>query len=69
MSIRFGESDVRSMGREAAGVKGITLEPGDEVVSLAVVVPNATLLVAGENGLGKRTAFEEYGAHPCPGHS
>jgi DNA gyrase subunit A len=48
------------MGRSAGGVKGITLEKGDEVVALAVVVPDATLLVAGENGIGKRTAFEEY---------
>jgi DNA gyrase subunit A len=60
MSIRFSEADVRSMGRGAGGVKGITLEKGDEVVALAVVVPDATLLVAGENGIGKRTAFEEY---------
>ena len=60
MSIRFSESDVRSMGRSAAGVKGITLEKGDEVVALAVVVPDATLLVAGENGIGKRTPFDEY---------
>jgi DNA gyrase subunit A len=60
MSIRFNEADVRSMGRSAGGVKGITLEKGDEVVALAVVVPDATLLVAGENGIGKRTAFEEY---------
>jgi DNA gyrase subunit A len=60
MSIRFSESDVRSMGRSAGGVKGITLEKSDEVVALAVVVPDATLLVAGENGIGKRTAFEEY---------
>jgi len=60
MSIRFSEADVRSMGRSAAGVKGITLEKGDEVVALAVVVPDATLLVAGENGIGKRTSFDEY---------
>ena len=60
MSIRFSESDVRSMGRSAAGVKGITLEEGDRVVALAVVVPDATLLVAGENGIGKRTSFDEY---------
>ena len=60
MSIRFSESDVRSMGRSAGGVKGITLEKGDKVVALAVVVPDATLLVAGENGIGKRTDFEEY---------
>ncbi|MFM8471074.1 MAG: DNA gyrase subunit A [Limisphaerales bacterium] len=60
MSIRFSETDVRSMGRSAAGVKGITLEKGDEVVALAVVVPDAALLVAGENGIGKRTSFDEY---------
>lgn len=60
MSIRFSESDVRSMGRAAAGVKGITLEQGDAVVALAVVVPDAALLVAGENGIGKRTSFDEY---------
>jgi DNA gyrase subunit A len=60
MSIRFSESDVRSMGRSASGVKGITLEESDAVVALAVVVPDATLLVAGENGIGKRTSFDEY---------
>jgi DNA gyrase subunit A len=60
MSIRFSESDVRSMGRSAAGVKGITLQDADGVVALAVVVPDATLLVAGENGIGKRTDFDEY---------
>ena len=60
MSIRFSEADVRSMGRSAGGVKGITLEPGDAVVAAAVVVPDASLLVAGENGIGKRTDFEEY---------
>ncbi len=60
MSIRFSEEDVRSMGRPAGGVKGITLEAGDVVVAAAIVVPDATLLVAGENGIGKRTAFDEY---------
>ena len=59
-SIRFSEEDVRSMGRPAGGVRGITLETSDRVVALAIVVPNATLLVAGENGIGKRTDFEEY---------
>jgi DNA gyrase subunit A len=60
MSIRFGEEDVRSMGRPASGVRGINLEQNDAVVAAAVVVPDATLLVAGENGIGKRTSFEEY---------
>jgi DNA gyrase subunit A len=60
MSIRFPESDVRDMGRPATGVRGISLDKDDVVVALAVVDPNATLLVAGENGIGKRTAFDEY---------
>jgi DNA gyrase subunit A len=62
MSIRFAEEQVRSMGRNAAGVKGIELETDDCVVALALVDPDATLLVAGENGIGKRTSFEEYRA-------
>ena len=59
-SIRFPEEDVRSMGRPAAGVRGIQLERSDAVVALAVVDPQASLLVAGENGIGKRTDFAEY---------
>lgn len=60
MSIRFTEDQVRSMGRNAAGVKGIELEKTDAVVAVALVDPNSTLLVAGENGIGKRTGFDEY---------
>jgi DNA gyrase subunit A len=59
-SIRFSEEDVRSMGRPAGGVRGIMLEKTDAVVALAVVVQDAMLLVAGENGIGKRTDFGEY---------
>jgi DNA gyrase subunit A len=62
MSIRFHESGVRSMGRAAGGVRGINLEKGDALVAAAIVVPDAKLLVAGENGIGKRTDFEEYRA-------
>ena len=58
MSIRFAEEDVRCMGRPAAGVRGISLDENDAVVALAVVVKDATLLVAGENGIGKRTVFD-----------
>jgi len=60
MSIRFNEEDARPMGRPAAGVRGISLYKGDSVVALAIVDPDAKLLVAGENGIGKRTDFEEY---------
>jgi DNA gyrase subunit A len=59
MSIRFHESDVRSMGRAAGGVRGITLDKGDALVAAAVVVRDATLLVASENGIGKRTPFDD----------
>jgi DNA gyrase subunit A len=59
-SIRFSEQNVRDMGRPASGVRGISLEKSDAVVALAVVVPDATLLVAGELGIGKRTDFSEY---------
>ncbi len=61
MSIRFNEADMRSQGRNTIGVRGIRLREGDSVVALAVVHdPEATLLVVSENGLGKRTSFEEY---------
>jgi len=58
MSIRFSEEDVRAVGRTAVGVRGISLEKNDAVVALAVVVRDATLLVAGQNGIGKRTPFD-----------
>ncbi len=61
MSIRFNEADMRAQGRNTIGVRGIRLREGDYVVALAVVHdPQATLLVVSENGLGKRTSFEEY---------
>ena len=60
MSIRFHESEVRDMGRNAVGVWGIRPEIDDEVVAIARVVPDAQLLVAGSNGIGKRTGFDEY---------
>jgi DNA gyrase subunit A len=60
ISIRFHEGDVRDMGRNAVGVWGIRPEPGDEVVGIAKVIPEAQLLVAGSNGIGKRTGFDEY---------
>jgi DNA gyrase subunit A len=59
MAIHFNEEDVRPMGRAAYGVKGIDLEPGDEVVATAVVHEGLVLTVTG-NGYGKRTPVEEY---------
>jgi DNA gyrase subunit A len=60
LSIRFNEENVRSMGRTAAGVRGIKLGGKDRLVAAAIVAKDATLLVAGENGIGKRTNFDEY---------
>ena len=48
------------MGRNAVGVWGIRPETDDEVIAIAHVLADATLLVAGENGIGKRTGFDEY---------
>jgi DNA gyrase subunit A len=59
-AIRFKETDVRSMGRSAYGVRGIALREGDEVVAMEVVKPGGTVLTVTENGYGKRTALEEY---------
>ena len=60
MSIRFPESEVRSMGRTAYGVKGIALEEHDEVVGADLVEPGTTILTVTENGYGKRTEEAEY---------
>lgn len=60
-AIRFQESDARPMGRTAAGVRGIRLDEGDEVVGMVVVRrPDATLLVATEHGMGKRSEIGDY---------
>jgi DNA gyrase subunit A len=60
MSIRFPESDVRSMGRTAGGVRGIMLREGDEVVGMDVLKPGGTILSVTEQGYGKRTEVDEY---------
>jgi DNA gyrase subunit A len=60
MAIRFPESDVRSMGRAAYGVRGISLREQDEVVAMEVLRPDASMLIVTENGYGKRTTLDEY---------
>ncbi len=60
LAIRFRESDVRSMGRTATGVKGVDLGKGDAAVSLAVVRPGGTILSVTAHGYGKRTPVDEY---------
>jgi DNA gyrase subunit A len=58
---RFNEDQVRPMGRDTAGVKGMNVERGDNrVLAMDVVRPDTELLVVTENGYGKRTAIEDY---------
>jgi DNA gyrase subunit A len=60
MSLRFHEEQLRDQGRNTVGVWGIRPEKKDHVVAIAIVDPVAMLLVAGENGIGKRTPFDDY---------
>jgi DNA gyrase subunit A len=60
LSVRFHESDVREMGRDTTGVKGIELRPSDSVVGMVVIKRESTLLVVTEKGLGKCSDIEEY---------
>ncbi len=60
MSLRFHEEQLRDQGRNTVGVWGIRPEKGDHIVAIAIVDPDAMLLVAGENGIGKRTPFDDY---------
>jgi DNA gyrase subunit A len=60
MTIRFGEDEVRPMGRDAAGVRGMRLRQGDEVVSLDVASDDADILMVTDVGYGKRTKLERF---------
>jgi len=60
MTIRFAETDVRAMGRDAAGVRGVRLKAGDEVVSCDVARDDADILLVTDAGFGKRTKLERF---------
>ncbi len=63
-AVRFAEDDVRPMGREARGVRGMTLEDGQAVICMLVAEDEASaVLTATENGFGKRTPIGEYTRH------
>ena len=63
-AVRFGEGDVRPMGREARGVRGMTLEDGQLVIAMLVAnSEEQSVLTATENGFGKRTPVAEYTRH------
>jgi DNA gyrase/topoisomerase IV subunit A len=60
-AVRFNEADVRSMGRLAAGVRGMRLKKDDQVVAMEALVPEGgTVFTIAERGFGKRTAVDEY---------
>lgn len=60
MLVRFEETDIRSMGRSAAGVRGIKLREGDEVVGMEILEEGQEIFVVTEKGYGKRTPESEY---------
>ena len=62
ITIRFKEEEVRAMGRTAHGVRGITLEEGDQVIGMETITPDSTtaILTVTEGGYGKRTPVNEY---------
>ncbi len=60
MLVRFKETDIRSMGRTATGVRGIKLREGDHVVGMEILEPGQEILVVTEKGYGKRTPEDEY---------
>jgi DNA gyrase subunit A len=63
-AVRFDENDVRPMGREARGVRGMQLEDGQNVIALLVAGDEQqSVLTATENGFGKRTPITEYTRH------
>ena len=59
-AVWFEETEVRPMGRTAAGVRGIFLEEGEVAVGMEMVTMNQEILVVTENGFGKRTSIQEY---------
>ena len=62
-AVRFYEDEVRAMGRNAAGVRGIRLPEGEVVISLIIPDPQGLILTASENGFGKLTPVEEFPVH------
>ena len=59
-SVRFSETDVRSMGRTAGGVRGIRISKGQEVIAMIKVEEGGSVLTSTENGYGKRTNVDDY---------
>ena len=60
MCIRFKETDVRNTGRTSIGVIGMNLEPGDEIIGMQLRSQGDFLLIASENGMGKRTFMDDF---------
>ncbi|MBI4154548.1 DNA gyrase subunit A [Candidatus Woesearchaeota archaeon] len=59
-AVRFNETNIRPMGRNASGLRGVKLKGDDEVIGMEIALENANLLTITENGYGKRTIIPEY---------
>jgi DNA gyrase subunit A len=68
MTIRFNENDVRSMGRDAAGVRGMNLRDGDEVVSADLARDDTSILMVTDAGYGKRTQLHHFNSQGRGGY-
>jgi DNA gyrase subunit A len=68
MTIRFNENDVRPMGRDAAGVRGMNLRTGDEVVSADLARDETSILIVTDAGYGKRTQLHHFNAQGRGGY-
>lgn len=62
-AMRFNETNVRPMGRNSRGVRGVRLRSGDAVISMDIVRPKSEIVVISENGYGKRTSIDQFTAH------
>ena len=60
MAVKFHESEVRPMGRDVGGVRGITLRDDDKVIGMTLARPDRTILTVCENGFGKRSPIDDY---------
>jgi DNA gyrase subunit A len=62
-TLRVSEDEFRPQGRSAQGVRGISLDEGDQVVGCDVIIPGRQLLLVSEQGIGKRTPYDEFTSH------
>ena len=62
-AIKWDESEARAMGRDTAGVRGMTIKEDEKVLGMEIAIENTDLFVITDNGYGKRTSVDEYPEH------